>query len=580
MKKNILLLIFLIVLFVSGCMQEKKEDNSSLTILTTGINYEKFVEALNKKYPDINIDFISYAGYNQTGYIKASLEAGEVPDIVTTTYFVNEELQKNRLLDLSKYGFVNNFSDAWLNECNVDGSIYLLPSNYSAIGFYYNKTVMEKYGWQLPNNFEELKELSLKIKEQGLNVCCARMDLEGFIFSYLFGLGNTFFFNTEKGDKWKKDFLAGESDATGNIEEVLSYFKEWVDEGYIKQEDINNPDSSISFYTGETVFMLCNGIAYKEMEIENIGKMEYGILPWLGRQDGSNMIISSVSRYYGLNKNLEEEGNEEKLEDALKVMEFMASDEGMKLLKSQTNTISPLNTASIKEDEMNYEIKDYIMGGNTIPLLYAGWDDLIIPISHELYKMVRNEQGIEECVKAFDNIRNKWLQKGPLSFGMVEEYIDKEEAANIVGDALITQLNADAALISLGEYHGFGRENNTGIQCGIFPGEFTLDRMRTIVPAAKMTLAIMDGKEILYRKEKGKYIQYTDLKVNEENLPYPYVLVTKNDIQLEEGRKYKIVLSSSDLENDNNNDILKVFSAAETQKYLENYFHAKKGIIK
>ena len=194
MKKIVLFLVIFTAFIFSGCIQIEKEEDASLTIMTTGVNYEKFVEALNKKYPEIKLNFISYAGYNMTGFIKETLEAGDLPDIVTTTYFVDQNLQKSRLLDLSKYSFVNNYSDAWLNECNVEGSIYLLPSNYSPIGFYYNKTILDKYGWQLPDNFEELKELSVKIKEQGLNVCCARMDLEGFIFNYFFGL---FVFNSD-----------------------------------------------------------------------------------------------------------------------------------------------------------------------------------------------------------------------------------------------------------------------------------------------------------------------------------------------------------------------------------------------
>ena len=41
------------ILCVSGCGKQSEEKKEPLTILTTHINYEKFVEALDKKYPGI-----------------------------------------------------------------------------------------------------------------------------------------------------------------------------------------------------------------------------------------------------------------------------------------------------------------------------------------------------------------------------------------------------------------------------------------------------------------------------------------------------------------------------------------------
>lgn len=577
MKKiKYIMVLFILITSLAGCKNQECEKEDPLTILTTSIDYENFMKAFSEKYPEIEIEFISYKGYNQTGYIRECFEAGELPDIVTTTFFIDEELQKEQLADLSKYSFVNNFSDSWLNKCNVDGSIYLLPSNYSAIGFYYNKTIMDRYGWELPRNFDELKELSVKIEEAGLETCLARMDLEGFIFSDLFGLGNTFFFNTEKGAKWKNDFLIGKSNAVGNLEPVLNYLMEWVEQGFISPEDINGKGVSDRFYRGECVFMLCNGIGAVELNIDGIGKMEYGILPWLSPQGESNMIVSNVSRYYGVNKKLEEKGQEKKLKEALCLMEFMASEEGMSLLKTDTTTISPLNTWQINEDDMYFEIKDYIIGGNSIPLVYAGWEDLIIPMAEELYALMKNEQTVECCAKEFDAIRDQWLRNGPESLGYVEETISKEDTAYIVGKILLEKNNADAALISLGEYHGFGKENLYGIQCGIYPGDFNLDRMRTIVPSGSMCTITMTGKEIMEKATTGKLIQFNDA---EEEIAFPYILVTNHNMELEEEGLYRLVIAENDLSEEQQADILKLWTPVESQNMMKEYFSSLKDVI-
>ena len=578
MKKiRSILLLLLFCAFMIGC--EKKEKGSPLTILTTSINYESFMKAFQEKYPEVEIQFISYKGYNQTGYIRECFEEGELPDIVTTTYFMDDELQKSQLLDLSKYSFVNNYTDSWLNRCNVDGSIYLLPSNYSAIGFYYNKTILEKYGWNPPKNFQELKELSIEIEKAGLETCCARMDLEGFIFSDFFGLGNTFYFNTEDGASWKKEFLEGTADAKGNIEPVLSYFMDWVEEGYISPNDIGNKGVSDRFYRGETVFMLCNGIGSMSQEIEGVGKMEYGILPWMSQEGESNMIVSNVSRYYGINKKLGEKGQEKRLQDALCFMEFVASEEGMSLLKSDTTTISPLNNWEIDENDMYFEIKHKIIGGNTVPLVYVGWDDLIIPIAEELYQLVRKEQTIEECIEMFDEIRNQWLENGIGNLGVVKEDFSKEEAAYMVGRILMEKYNADASLLSLGEYHGFGKENSSGIQCGIYEGKFNLDRMRTIVPAAKMCLVSLTGEELLSKKITGKYIMYSKDDKIENSTPFPYVLITREGKELVNEKIYKVVISTDDLTEEEKKKIIKEWMPIETQEKMEEYFVEHMGEI-
>lgn len=578
MKRLLYVFLFGILFCLSGCKQDDVLKDEPITILTTSVEYEAFVDALHEKYPDIEVEFISYKGFNQTGYIRECLEAGELPDIITTTFFVDEELQKQRMLDLSKYSFVNNYTDYWLNKCNVEGSIYLLPSNYSAIGFYYNKTIMDKYGWELPKNFEELKELSVEIEEAGLNTCVARLDLEGFAFSYLFGLGNTFYFNTEEGAAWKNDFLEGKADAVGNLEPVLSYFNEWVDAGFISKDDIKVNAVSDSFLLGETVFMLCQGLSASSLEIDGVGTMEYGILPWLSPSGESNMIVSNVSRYYGLNKKLEEKGQEKRLENALHIMEFMSTEEGMQLLTTDTNSISPLNTWDITEGEMYYEIKDTIVGGNSIPLLYTGWDDIIIPFANELYSLMRDEQTVEECAEEMDKIRDKWLEKGPTNLGYVEETISKEDTAYLVGKIFVEMKNADAALISLGDFHGYGKENRFGVQCGIYAGDFHLDRMRTIVPAGELGTIIMSGADILSKQKQGLYL---DDPITEESVPFSYVLVTREDMTLDPEKEYTLVITANDLSQELRDTMQETWTATDSQNIMEEYFEKfKKSINK
>lgn len=54
-------------------------------------------------------------------------------------------MAKERLVDLSGYDFINNFSTALLDQVSIDGGVYLLPAGTSMFGILYNKTLMEEH---------------------------------------------------------------------------------------------------------------------------------------------------------------------------------------------------------------------------------------------------------------------------------------------------------------------------------------------------------------------------------------------------------------------------------------------------
>lgn len=72
-----------------------------------------------------------------------------------------------------------------LQDVFDNGAIYLLPSTYNCYGITYNKTLLKKYGWELPNSFAELEELAAKAKEAGVDLCLPQIQYPGYGFQYL-----------------------------------------------------------------------------------------------------------------------------------------------------------------------------------------------------------------------------------------------------------------------------------------------------------------------------------------------------------------------------------------------------------
>lgn len=187
--------------------KENTEKHEPLTI----VNYnhtinEEFLHSFYEVYPEIEIEIISYGGANGSGYAQASLENGDIPDIYISTQNFSKDAQEKYLLDLSGYDFINRYSNNMLNEQNINGGIYLLPLGYQLVGIYYNKTVLEENGWEVPESFHELEALSKEIEAAGYRTMGNRMNLDGFPFNYLFNIGNTVYFSTPDGTEWKKNF--------------------------------------------------------------------------------------------------------------------------------------------------------------------------------------------------------------------------------------------------------------------------------------------------------------------------------------------------------------------------------------
>ncbi len=122
LKKTIGLIIIIIVMncLITGCKNDRplQDKNNSektekvheeLTISSfNNLITEDFISAFHKKYPEVNLKVISYAGVNGSGYALYSLKNGDIPDIYISSQNFDKDAQQKYLLDLSNYEFINN----------------------------------------------------------------------------------------------------------------------------------------------------------------------------------------------------------------------------------------------------------------------------------------------------------------------------------------------------------------------------------------------------------------------------------------------------------------------------------------
>lgn len=522
----------------SSCSYRSDSGHEPLTIITAHKDYTQFEKAFKKAYPEVNLEFISYSGHNSTSYLHKILEAGQAPDIYTSNVLPDKEAQKEFLIDLSGYDFSSKYAVSRLNECSIEGSIYMLPCNYSVLGIYYNKTLFEKHGWTVPTSFLELEELIPQIKKANVDVSATSLELAGSGFQHLFNLGNTVFLRTPEGLEWTEEFLSGKTTADDAWKDTIEYMQKWIDLGMINGRWLGKTSSNVQshFLEGNTAFYICSGI-FQFSENEDGTGDQYGLMPWLSKDGSNNRYITNTACYFGLNANLEKPENKQKLEDALKFMTFISTEEGQRLLPGSQKQLLPLSEGDAGAAEEYDEIIKMLDAGFSAPLTYAGWEDIIVPVGNECLKWYDGKSTGEQVIAVMNRSMRDSIENNTDSYADVSEDLTLKETAQLIGNAFSEATGADCSLISLGEYHD-GKENHFGANGCLWHGPVTEEILSTINPLGwvdTIKTFVFTGQEIKQLAEEG-----FDLFADEN--PFPYVLTTTRVEKLDDMQKYKVVI--------------------------------------
>ena len=547
LKKRLLALTAAAFLALTACsLPEKPSDTSHRDALTWGTwgaygKHKPFLDLLNKTYPEIDLEFISYYGGNATGYSWAQMRADDIPDIFITSQILDEALAKERLVDLSGYDFINQFSTAILDQVSIDGGIYLLPTSNAIYGIFYNKTLMEEKGWEVPGSFAELEALCEKIRAEGLIPGVVGTHLTGGPFSTVFNLAKTSWLTTPEGVKWERDFLSGETSAEGMWEGTMDYVQRYMDIGmfYTDPEDRSNPELLLD-YLGNRKAVFCTTVQTVNItSLPNTGDT-LGMMPFISEDGRKNIYMYTPSYYFGISRRLTEPGSEEKLENAIKLLSLLYSPEGQATFITEETpcVMSVLDNASLPENALIYDAQQALREGRAFPMTYARWENVLADMG-QAYKEWFRGNGVDGpgCIARMDMLQRTFLNhSNQLYFCESTADFTLEETARLLGKALGSAVGADAALIPLGEFHD-GTELRAGVTGKLYQGPIDTDTANAITPAydGKYALADMTGAQV-------KELVQAGLDFAGDGRPFPYVLVTRGEEALEDGTVYRVAL--------------------------------------
>lgn len=553
-KKKIQSWLFLIagmIPLLTGCiskdfLSEMSSNNvhEAITIQSSFRNMSAFIDAVHERYPEINLEVIPYSGANYTAYVKAQIAAGDMPDIYCTTYYTpGHDDVSDRLIDMSGYAFTDCYAEARLRDVTDDGAIYMLPMYYNCIGITYNKTLLEKNGWKLPDSLRELEKLAPKVRKAGCQLALDQIQFPDYGFQYFCNIMSTNYLNTPDGRKWQERFLDGDTTLAGTQEMVknMKILEKWRKIGMLNSN--GNPKSDEEtrrkMAEGNTLFMLGSSNLFKDEETKD----EFGLMPYLSEDGTQNAFIMNVSRYIGLNKHLEDKGNEQKLEDALHVMEVLSTVKGMKALnQSYANTsLLPLKDYVVESEGYYADIEDKLNAGVMAPFIYDGWENLIVATGREMISFIRGDSGLREVVQTFDENQYLIVDNSVAAYTKVTEKLDTSACAKAIGICFAKASGADLALISKNKWYKLTKSkdlNFEGVSGALYPLPVTDQEITSMLPTGwtgNIETVTLSGKRILQLVETG-YDRNGDGKT------FPYELVMPEKLEFEEKGIYTVAI--------------------------------------
>lgn len=130
------------------------------------------VDAFNEQSDNTILEAVLQA--DQWDVTRTAVSGGGGPDVVVTPgpSFVFELANAGLILPLDNYvdlfGWDEAFVDWALSLGLVDGELYSLSTELETMILYYNKTLFEEHGWELPDTMDDLMDLAAQIESEGI----------------------------------------------------------------------------------------------------------------------------------------------------------------------------------------------------------------------------------------------------------------------------------------------------------------------------------------------------------------------------------------------------------------------------
>ncbi|MCY8960601.1 ABC transporter substrate-binding protein [Bacillus atrophaeus] len=339
MKKFVFFLVIASVcmLAISGCSSQSSSSDGKVTLKffhrwpkePERRYFEEVVKEFEKEHPDIHIQTEAVLNDSYKDKIKVMLGTSSPPDVFFSwsDEFAAKFIRGNKALDLSSYykndtEWSSQLVGTQIKPFTYDEKEYGVPWQMDAKSFFYNKDIFEKLNLKPPSTWEELIEVSKKLKANGYTPISFGTKAPWTISHYIGTLNQRMV--DEKTRERDYDAKTGEFTDEGyvkaleKLKELMPYFNEHVnsiDHEYARQQ----------FKSGKSAIMYAETAEIKLVDPVNLGLFSF---PDITGQKGSSNSLTGAPEGFMISSKTKHP------KEAMEFLQFLTSKKmGEKLVK-------------------------------------------------------------------------------------------------------------------------------------------------------------------------------------------------------------------------------------------------------
>ncbi|MCY8942007.1 ABC transporter substrate-binding protein [Bacillus atrophaeus] len=339
MKKFVFFLVIasICMLAISGCSSQSSSSDGKVTLKffhrwpkePERRYFEEVVKEFEKEHPDIHIQTEAVLNDSYKDKIKVMLGTSSPPDVFFSwsDEFAAKFIRGNKALDLSSYykndtEWSSQLVGTQIKPFTYDEKEYGVPWQMDAKSFFYNKDIFEKLNLKPPSTWEELIEVSKKLKANGYTPISFGTKAPWTISHYIGTLNQRMV--DEKTRERDYDAKTGEFTDEGyvkaleKLKELMPYFNEHVnsiDHEYARQQ----------FKSGKSAMMYAETAEIKLVEPVNLGLFSF---PDITGQKGSSNSLTGAPEGFMISSKTKHP------KEAMEFLQFLTSKKmGEKLVK-------------------------------------------------------------------------------------------------------------------------------------------------------------------------------------------------------------------------------------------------------
>lgn len=305
-------LIFLLCLAAAPQMSAAQDEQVELrvwdqfTAPSESEIVDEIYQAFEEQNPNVTITREALSTDQMRQTVNTALASGTGPDIIfydTGPGFAGVLADAGLILPLedmaAQYGWNERFIPSAIQGSSIDGQLYGLPLQVDLIGMYYNKTLLDEEGMQVPQTVDELATFCGEAREKGYEPPLAFSNNPGWQAGHQFSMTST---NMVGPDAMQQ--LLFEHQGSWNTPEMVSaieaYFVKLRDAGCFSDPNaLGYDDGNSLFFTGQSLLHPTGSWLVGDIQ-ENMPDYEVGMVPFPGLDggEGSFWVSGLGSAYY------------------------------------------------------------------------------------------------------------------------------------------------------------------------------------------------------------------------------------------------------------------------------------------